>query len=70
MKYPASLEKLIKSFSKYPGIGPKTAERLAFYTISKMDKNDCLEFSDALKDVINEIKECKICGMISDNDMF
>ena len=69
MKYPASLEKLIKSFSKYPGIGPKTAERLAFYTISKMDKNDCLEFSDALKEATSEIKECKICGMISDHDI-
>ena len=69
MKYPASLEKLIKCFSKYPGIGPKTAERLAFYTITKMDKEDCLEFSDALKEAINGIKKCKVCGLISDDDL-
>lgn len=69
MKYPASLEKLIKCFSKYPGIGPKTAERLAFYTITKMNKTDCMEFSDAIKDAINGIKKCKICGMISDHDV-
>ena len=46
MKYPDSLDKLIKSFSKYPGIGPKTAERLAFYTITKMNKDDCIDFAD------------------------
>lgn len=69
MKYPASLEKLVKSFSKYPGIGPKTAERLAFYTITKMDKEDTLDFADALKEAANGIKECKICGLISDTDI-
>lgn len=69
MKYPASLERLIKSFSKYPGIGPKTAERLAFYTITKMDKEDCLEFSNALKEAVNGLKKCKVCGLISDNDI-
>ena len=69
MKYPDSLDKLIKGFSKYPGIGPKTAERLAFYTITKMDKEEALDLSDALKDAVNNIKECKICGLISDNDI-
>ena len=69
MKYPASLEKLIKSFSKYPGIGPKTAERLAFYTISKMDKEDCYEFADAIKEATLNIKKCSICGLITDQDI-
>lgn len=69
MKYPDSLDKLIKGFSKYPGIGPKTAERLAFYTITKMDKEEALDLSDALKDAVNNIKECKICGLITDNDI-
>ena len=69
MKYPDSLDKLIKGFSKYPGIGPKTAERLAFYTIVKMDKEEAIDLADALKDAVNNIKECKICGLISDNDI-
>ena len=69
MKYPDSLDKLIKSFSKYPGIGPKTAERLAFYTITKMNKDDCIDFADNLKEAINNIKECEICGLITDNDI-
>ena len=69
MKYPDSLDKLIKSFSKYPGIGPKTAERLAFYTITKMSKNEVVDFADSLKDAINNIKECEICGLITDKDI-
>ena len=69
MKYPDSLDKLIKSFSKYPGIGPKTAERLAFYTIAKMNKDDCIDFADNLKEAINNIKECEICGLITDKDI-
>ena len=69
MKYPDSLDKLIKSFSKYPGIGPKTAERLAFYTITKMNKDDCIDFADNLKEAINNIKECEICGLITDSDI-
>jgi len=69
VKYPDSLDKLIKSFSKYPGIGPKTAERLAFYTITKMNKDDCIDFADNLKEAINNIKECEICGLITDSDI-
>lgn len=69
MKYPDSLDKLIKSFSKYPGIGPKTAERLAFYTITKMSKDEVVDFADSLKDAINNIKECEICGLITDKDI-
>ena len=69
MKYPDSLDKLIKSFSKYPGIGPKTAERLAFYTITKMSKDEVVDFADSLNDAINNIKECEICGLITDKDI-
>lgn len=69
MKYPTSLEKLIKSFSKYPGIGPKTAERLAFYTITKMDKEDSIEFSKSIIEATQNIKKCKICGLITDGDI-
>ena len=69
MKYPDSLDKLIKSFSKYPGIGPKTAERLAFYTITKMSKDEVIDFADSLKDATSSIKECEICGLITDKDI-
>ena len=68
-KYPESLSKLIESFKKYPGIGPKSAERLAFYTIQKLSKEDVQEFSNNLIEVITNIKKCNNCGMITDKDI-
>lgn len=49
MQYPEPVAKLIDSYMHLPGIGKKTAVRLAFYTID-MDKDDVKNFSDALKD--------------------
>lgn len=69
MKYPASLEKLIKCFSLYPGIGPKTAERLAFYTVSKMDKSTAMDFSKAIEDALLLVGRCKICGHICEGEV-
>ena len=46
IKYPESLQKLIDSFKKFPGIGPKNAERLAFYTIMNLKKEDAVSFSN------------------------
>lgn len=69
MKYPKSLENLIKCFESYPGIGPKTAERLAFHTISKMAKDKVGLFSDALKQAVEKVKDCDICGFITDEDI-
>ena len=69
VKYPESLDKLIESFKKYPGIGPKSAERLAFYTIQKLRKKEVKEFSNNLNNAIENIQQCKICGMLTDRDI-
>ena len=69
MKYPKSLQELIDSFSMYPGIGPKTAERLAFHTILKMKKENVEKFSKDLINAINNIKKCQVCGAISEEDV-
>lgn len=66
MKYPKKFKDLIEGFESFPGIGPKTAERLAFYAISKQSKDASLRFADSLKDAISSICECEICGMIAD----
>lgn len=69
IKYPDNLQKLIDSFKKYPGIGPKNAERLAFYTVMNMKKEDAVNFSENIVNSINSIKKCNICGMITENDI-
>ena len=55
MKYPSTIENLIECFSKLPGIGSKTAERLALSTLSLDDEVVSL-FSKSLKDVKTKIK--------------
>ena len=58
--YTESLNRLIEEFGKLPGIGPKTAERLAFY-ILKAQPEEALKLADAIADVKNKIKHCEIC---------
>lgn len=69
MKYPQELQDLIDSFMILPGIGPKTAERLALFTALKADKDQVAKFSKSLLDVSRNIKTCKICGNITNSDV-
>lgn len=66
--YPDSIKKLIDSFRNLPGIGYKTAERLAFSMID-FDKDKLSEFSEAISNVRDNICYCSICGNISDNSI-
>ncbi|ERJ12619.1 recombination mediator RecR [Haloplasma contractile] len=66
MQYPNSISKLIESFSKLPGIGPKTAERLSFYVANKMNEDDVLGFAKGLVNVKRELTTCPVCGHITD----
>lgn len=68
MFYPRSLEKLIESFKMLPGIGEKTAERLAFAVLS-FDYENVEEFSKNLINVKESIKHCSICGTLSDDNV-
>jgi recombination protein RecR len=58
--YTESLNKLIVEFGKLPGVGPKTAERLAFY-ILKTGIDEAMALARAIADVKNKIKRCEIC---------
>lgn len=69
IKYPESLQKLIDSFKKYPGIGPKNAERLAFYTIMNLNKEDALLFSKNIDEAVKNIRKCSNCGMLTEDDI-
>lgn len=67
MQYPEPIAKLIASYMKLPGIGEKTATRLAFYTLG-MDENDVKDFASALKSVKADLHYCSICGNITEDD--
>ncbi len=68
MLYPSSLNNLIESFKKLPGIGEKTAIRLAFYVMN-FTSEEAEKFSNNIMDVKNKIKNCSICGTLSDSDI-
>ena len=67
MLYPAPIAKLIDSYSKLPGIGIKTATRLAFYTIGMSD-DDVNEFAKNLLSAKRELTYCSICGRLTDEE--
>lgn len=66
---PKAIEDLIVEFMKYPGIGRKTAERYALFTIDKMDGNDIESFSNAIINIKRDIHHCPICGHITDQEI-
>ncbi len=67
MQYPLPIAHLIDSFMKLPGIGEKTATRLAFYVMD-MPEGDVKEFSEALEDVKQKLTTCSVCGNITEHD--
>lgn len=67
MHYPEPISKLIDSFMKLPGIGPKTAGRLAFFVL-EMKEDTVLEFAKALVDAKRNLQFCSECGHITDVD--
>jgi recombination protein RecR len=66
--YTQSLNRLIEELSKLPGIGPKTAERLAFH-ILKSEKSEALALADAISKLKIAIKQCKQCHNLSEGDL-
>ena len=64
---PASVNKLIEELSRLPGIGKKTAQRLAFHLL-KADKSIVYRLSDSLKDVKNKVRSCSSCGGITEEE--
>ena len=67
MHYPEPISKLIDSFMKLPGIGPKTAVRLAFFVLN-MKEDTVLDFAKALVDAKRKLSNCSVCCHITDQD--
>ena len=66
--YPNSIKNIIECFKDLPGIGEKTAERLAFSLIN-FSKEKLTSFSDAICDVRDKLTYCNICGNITENEI-
>lgn len=69
MKNPISLQDLIDSFMLLPGIGPKTAERLAYYVVLKLKEDQATKFSESILKAYTSVKKCSICGNLTENDI-
>lgn len=67
MFYPEPIAKLIDAFSRLPGIGPKTAARLAFYVL-RMKEEEVIDFAKALVSVKRNLTYCSVCCNITDTD--
>lgn len=62
------LTKLMEQFERLPGIGRKTAQRLAFYVLS-MPKEKAKQFADAILEAHEKIKKCKVCQSLTENEL-
>ncbi|GEK92182.1 recombination mediator RecR [Alkalibacterium kapii] len=67
MHYPEPIAQLMESYMKLPGIGEKTAARLAFYTVN-MQEEDVTRFAKSLISVKRDLQYCSICGNMTQND--
>jgi recombination protein RecR len=62
-----SITRLIDELKRLPGIGQKTAQRLAFYLL-RADRGQAQALSDAIREAKEKIRECSICNNITDSD--
>lgn len=67
MMYPKTICNLIECYKKLPGIGEKTAERLALATMD-LDEEVIAMFSNSLLDIKTKIKRCNICNNLTEED--
>jgi recombination protein RecR len=65
--FPVSMKALIEEFSKMPGIGPKSAQRLAFYVL-RSPKADVQTLAGAIVKVKESVRFCGICNNLSDEE--
>jgi recombination protein RecR len=64
---PDSLLRLTGELEKLPGIGPRSAERIAFH-ILKAEREDALRLADAVRDVKENVRHCRICYNLTEAD--
>ncbi|RSX50321.1 recombination mediator RecR [Bifidobacterium callimiconis] len=63
LAYDGAIQNLIDAFSRLPGIGPKGAQRIAFYLLGA-DEQEARELADAITEVKAKVRFCEICGNV------
>ena len=66
--FPASLENLIDKFAALPGIGRKSAQRLAFHVLS-LPEAEALSFADAITEAMRSVHTCRICQNLTEGEI-
>lgn len=66
--YPKAVDRLIARFAELPGIGRRSAERLAFHVL-KSSKDDALALAKAISDAKLAVRNCRVCWNLSDQDV-
>ncbi len=66
--YTETLNRLIEEFGKLPGVGPKSAQRLAFH-ILKADADEALALAKAISDVKSKIRRCRVCHNLAEEEV-
>ncbi len=59
---------LVKGFSRFPGVGRRSAERMVFYLL-KMKPEEVKQFAENVQEIHNHIKPCKLCNNFSTKDI-
>lgn len=68
MTLPDSVQRLIKQWSKLPGVGEKSARRMVFFLL-RQDQSWTREFASAINQLAEEVRHCSECGNITDSDI-
>jgi recombination protein RecR len=66
--YPAPLARLIDELKRLPGIGPKSAQRIAFH-ILKGSKEEAARLSQAVGELIDSVRSCTVCNAFTDQEV-
>lgn len=67
--FPECVNELIECFKKFPGVGQKSAERMAFSLLNDFDEDEIDNFSNNVSNIKSKIKKCDVCNCITDQDL-
>ena len=68
MDYPAPIAKLIDELRRLPGIGPKSAQRIAFHLL-RGSREDAQRLSDAVGGLLDGVRSCSLCHAVTDQEV-